>query len=72
MAWWRHRCAPLEDPVDKDSQKESREALERARAAKVRARGHLATVREFTGEIERERIVNHLAQDVYEAMRRKR
>lgn len=50
---------------------DSQEALDRARTAKTKARGHLVTVRQLSGELRRERIENHLAADVYEAMRRR-
>jgi hypothetical protein len=47
------------------------QAIDRARTARARADKHLSTVRAMSGELRRERVRNHLAADVYEAMRRK-
>ena len=60
-----------EAAVAAEGDDDPQQALARARAAKTLARGHLSTVRQVTGELHRERVVNHLAADVYEAMRRK-
>lgn len=50
---------------------DSQQALEQARAARIDARGHLVKVLAMSAEMRRERVVNHLAADVFEAMRRK-
>lgn len=71
MRWWwrsrqRQRRAGVRNMVDVT---EAQAALERARAARDDAAGHLAEVRLTGREIRAERVRNHLARDVYEAMR---
>lgn len=53
------------------SSDDAQKALERARAARDDALGHLVTVQGLSREMRRERIQNHLAADVYEAMKRR-
>jgi hypothetical protein len=60
-----------EEAVAADRSDDSRRALEHARAARIDARGHLVKVLAMSAELRRERVVNHFAADVFEAMRRK-
>jgi hypothetical protein len=77
MRWWRRgqtaeQKRVREGAVRAESNDEPQQALDRARAAKTSAAQHLATARGMSGELRRERVVNHLATDVYESMRRRR
>jgi hypothetical protein len=60
-----------EEAVAAEASDDSRRALEHARAARIDARGHLVKVLAMSAELRRERVVNHFAADVFEAMRRK-
>jgi hypothetical protein len=77
MWWWIRRAQTAEQRRERElsvaleGDMESQKALDRARSAKARAQKHLLDVRSVSAELREERIVNHLAADVFEAMRRK-
>lgn len=51
---------------------DAREAIDRARTARAQANVYLSEVRETSQTLRNELRVNHLAEDVYASMRRKR
>lgn len=65
---WRKRP---EENADMSTGDEAKQALARAHASKTEAVSHLTEAREKNAEIRREIIVNHLARDIYESMRRR-
>jgi hypothetical protein len=83
MRWprWLFRCGPEEcsEPPERvdtvetdDGHREALDAQARARAAKLRAEKRLLYSKAQAATVRRELAVNHLAQDIYDAMRRKK
>lgn len=72
---WRRRRPAVAEPrkgPELDTGDDAIRALDRAHVSLVEARGHLDEAQQHTREFRRELLVNHLAEDVYATMRRKR
>jgi hypothetical protein len=51
---------------------EARNAINRARRSQVEARTNLTEMRALTSQLHHEVTANHLAQDIYDSMRRRK